>query len=508
MSGEKPMSETRTNRRDFLKIIGLGGLAAASGPVACRKEAVAAKRPNIVLILADDLGYGDLGSYGQTKIRTPHLDRIAAEGLRFTQHYSGSPVCAPARCTLLTGKHTGHAYVRDNDEMREMGDVWNDPSLEGQRPLPEGTVTVGALLQRAGYRTGAIGKWGLGGPGTTGEPNRQGFDHFYGYLCQRQAHNFYPDHLWRNGEKEMLEGNAYFSPRQKFPEDKDPADPRSYDAYKGQTYSFDVMLDAALRFIRESQDRPFFLYFAPTIPHLALQVPEDSLAEYEGAFPETPYLGDKGYLPHPKPRAAYAAMITRMDRGIGRIMDLLRELGLDEDTLVFFTSDNGPTFDIGGADSPFFRSAGDFRGLKGSLYEGGIRIPLLARWPGTIAAGATSGHISAFWDFLPTLAELAGAATPADTDGLSFLPTLLGKAGKQKEHDYLYWEYARKSQVVLIGRWKALRRDPRSEIEVYDLERDPGELQNVAAHHAQIVARAREIMVSGRTESKYFPLDR
>jgi arylsulfatase A len=392
--------------------------------------------------------------------------------------------------------------------MREMGDVWNDPSLEGQRPLPEGTVTVGTLLQRAGYRTGAIGKWGLGGPGTTGEPNRQGFDHFYGYLCQRQAHNFYPDHLWRNGQKEMLEGNTYFSPRQKFPADKDPADPASYEAYKGQTYSFDVMLDNALRFIRESRGQPFFLYFAPTIPHLALQVPEDSLAEYEGAFPETPYLGDKGYLPHPKPRAAYAAMITRMDRGIGRIMDLLRELGLDGDTLVFFTSDNGPTFDIGGADSPFFRSAGDFRGLKGSLYEGGIRVPLLARWPGMIAPGATSGHVSAFWDFLPTLAEVAGAETPADTDGLSFLSALLGKPGRQKEHDYLYWEYARKSQAVIIGRWKAVRRDPQSEIEVYDLERDPGELQNVAAHHAQLVARVREIMVNGRTESEYFPLNR
>ncbi len=500
------MTTPKTDRRDFLRLLGIGGLAAASLPYSCRREVTEAEHPNIILILADDLGYGDLGSYGQTKIRTPHLDRIADEGMRFTQHYSGSPVCAPARCTLLTGLHTGHAYIRDNDEMSEMGDVWNDPSLEGQRPIPRGTVTIGHLLQKAGYRTGAIGKWGLGGPGTEGDPNRQGFDHFYGYLCQRQAHNFYPGHLWRNGRKEKLEGNAYFSPRQKFPVDKDPNDPACYEVYKGKTYSFDVMLDDALQFVRESRDRPFFLYFAPTIPHLALQVPEDSLAEYDGVFPESPYLGDKGYLPHPKPRAAYAAMITRMDRGIGRIMELLRDLDLDDKTLVFFTSDNGPTFDIGGADSPFFRSAGDFRGLKGSLFEGGIRVPLLARWPGKILPGTISGHISAFWDFLPTLTEIAGAETPKNTDGISFLPTLKEKSGRQKEHDYLYWEYARKSQAVLIGKWKALRRDPESKIEVYDLERDPGELQNVAAHHPQLVARAENIMVSGRSESEYFPL--
>ncbi len=501
------MPDLAKNRRDFLKILGLGGLAAGLFP-SCRPGEPQTRRPNIILILADDLGYGDLGSYGQTKIRTPHLDRIAAEGMKFTQHYSGSPVCAPSRCCLLTGKHTGHAYIRDNDEMRERGDVWNDPSLEGQRPIPEGTVTVGHLLQQAGYRTGAIGKWGLGGPGTTGEPNRQGFDHFFGYLCQRQAHNYYPTHLWRDGKKEILEGNVAFNAHQKFPPHLDPDDPASFEKYKGKQYAFDLMVEDALRFLRENRGRPFFLYFAPPIPHLALQVPEDSLAEYEGEFPETPYLGDKSYLPHPKPRAAYAAMITRLDAAIGKLMDLVKKLNLDDDTIVFFTSDNGPTFDIGGADSPFFRSAADFRGLKGSLYEGGIRIPLLARWPGRINPGTTSSHVSAFWDFLPTLCDLTDVSAPEDTDGLSFLPALTGNAGRQKVHDYLYWEYAKRSQAVLAGNWKAVRKTPGSDIELYDLSTDPGEKRNVAKNHPDIVARITDIMTTGRTESEYFPLSR
>ncbi len=497
------MSTCKTNRRDFLKILGAGGLAATL-PLACRQDKTSRKRPHIIFILADDLGYGDLGSYGQKKIRTPFLDRMAAEGMRFTQHYSGSPVCAPSRCCLLTGKHTGHAFIRDNDEMKEMGDVWNDPSLEGQRPLPEDTVTIGTLFQQAGYRTGVIGKWGLGGPGTTGEPNKQGFDHWYGYLCQRQAHNFYPTHLWRNGKKEILEGNIYFKAHQRLPADRDPHDPASYDPYKGNIYSFDPMVEDALDFIRQNKDRPFFLYFAPTIPHLALQVPDDSLSEYEGAFPETPYSGDKSYLPHRTPRAAYAAMITRMDRGIGRILDLIKTLGLDEQTLVFFTSDNGPTFDIGGADSPFFESAGSFRGLKGSLYEGGIRVPLIARWPGKIAPGTMSGHPSAFWDVLPTLTDLVDGPVPENVDGISMLPTLVGNSAGQTTHEYLYWEYAKRRQAVLMGKWKAVRQSPEREIELYDLEQDPSEQQDVARDHPDILARIGNIMVEGRTESDYF----
>jgi arylsulfatase len=454
-------------------------------------------KPNIVYILADDLGYAEVGCYGQKKIRTPHIDALAAAGMRFTQHYSGSPVCAPSRCVLLTGKHTGHSYIRDNDEMGDRGDVWHDPRLEGQRPLPPGTATIGTMLKRIGYATGAIGKWGLGGPGSTGEPNRQGFDHFYGYLCQRVAHNYYPTHLWRNGEKHVLEGNPYFFPHQKLPADKDPHDPASYAPYRGAQYSVDLMAREALRFIRRHRDRPFFLYLPFPVPHVSLQVPDDSLREYEGAFPETPYKGEKGYLPHPRPRAAYAAMVTRMDRHIGRIMALLKELDLDEKTVVFFSSDNGPTFN-GGTDSAFFESAGPLRGLKCELYEGGIRVPMIARWPGRIGAGTTTDHVSAFWDVLPSIAEITGAAPPDGIDGISFLPTLLG-SGTQRDHEYLYWEYhGRPGQAVRMGRWKGLRlnarKDPDGPVALYDLVADVGERNDVAQTHPSVADKIKRCM--------------
>ncbi len=461
--------------------------------------------PNIILIVADDLGYGELGSYGQEKIRTPNIDRLAEEGMRFTQHYSGSPVCAPSRAVLLTGLHTGHAYIRDNDEMSERGDVWHDLSLEGQRPLPANTYTIGTMLQEAGYVTGAIGKWGLGGPGSSGEPNRQGFDHWFGYLCQRIAHNYYPPYLWRNTEKHVLE-NEYFFPHQRLPDDVDPYDPASYAAYSGTQYSMDLMAGEALAFIADNQGHPFFLYLPFTVPHAALQVPEESLREYEGAFPETPYRGDKGYLPHPTPRAAYAAMITRMDREIGRILSLLSELGLDENTVVMFTSDNGPTFN-GGTDSEFFNSAGPLRGLKTELYEGGIRVPLIARWPGHVPPGGVSDHVSAFWDFLPTLTDLVGTELPIEVDGLSMVPTLLGEPTEQQRHEYLYWEYQGR-QAVRLGDWKGYRGGVDSPIELYDLRGDIGERRDVAAQHPDVVARIADIMGSGRTESDLFPLVR
>jgi len=464
------------------------------------------RSPNIIYILADDLGYGELGCYGQEKIRTPSIDRLAAEGMKFTQHYSGSPVCAPSRCVLLTGKHTGHAYIRANDEMPDRGDVWKDPSLEGQRPLPPGTATISRLLQEKGYTTGAIGKWGLGGPGSTGEPNRQGFDFWYGYLCQRVAHNYYPTHLWRNGRKEFLEGNTYFYPHQKFPEDKDPYDKTAYSPYQGKTYSMDVMVEEALRFIRRNKDVPFFLYLPFPVPHAAIQVPEDSLKEYEGAFPETPYLGDKGYLPHPSPRAGYAAMVTRMDREIGRILSLLEELGLAEKTLVMFSSDNGPTFN-GGTDSSFFQSSGPLRGLKTTLYEGGIRVPMIARWKGKIEPGSETDHVSAFWDFLPTIAELLGMEPPPETDGLSFLPTLLGKPEKQRKHAYLYWEYNGK-QAVRMGDWKAIRNAAKGSMELYDLGKDIGETLDLSRKRPDIVAKIEAIMEEARTKSELFPLIR
>jgi len=465
----------------------------------------AERQPNIVFILADDLGYGELGSYGQQVIRTPNIDHLADEGMSFTQHYSGSPVCAPSRAVLLTGLHTGHAYIRDNDEMPERGDVWHDLSLEGQRPLLPNTYTVGSMLKDAGYVTGAIGKWGLGGPGSSREPNRQGFDHWYGYLCQRIAHNYYPPWLWRNTEKDVLD-NEYFFPHERLPEDADPNDPASYAPYSGVDYSMDLMAEEALEFIRQNRDTTFFLYLPFPVPHVSLQVPDESLAEYDGAFTDTPYLGERGYLPHPRPRAAYAAMITRMDREIGRITMLLEELGLTDNTIVFFTSDNGPTFN-GGTDSEFFNSAGPLRGLKTQLYEGGIRVPLIVRWPGHIEPDSKTDLLSAFWDFLPTFAELARSDVPAEVDGLSMVPTLSGELPRQQEHEYLYWEFQGR-QAVRMGPWKAYRSSPDSPIELYDLASDIGEQRDVAIEHPDVVARVADVMVDGRTESDLFPLVR
>jgi len=484
------------SRREFLATAGTAALSSIGG------RGDAAERPNIVLVLADDLGYHDLACYGQRRIRTPHLDRLAAEGMRFTDHYSGSPVCAPSRCTLLTGLHSGHAYIRDNDEMPELGDVWNDPTIEGQRPLLPQTVTIGTVLARAGYRTAAIGKWGLGGPGSSGEPNRQGFDQSFGYLCQRQAHNYYPDHLWRNGERVALD-NAPFSPRQKLPSDKDPNDAASYRSYQSRQYAFDLMLDEADQFIRQHRQRPFFLYFTPTIPHLALQVPDDSLAEYAGAFPETPYLGDKGYLPHRTPRAAYAAMVSRLDRGIGRLVATLTALGIERRTLVLFTSDNGATFDVGGYDPAFFDSNAPWRGAKQQLYEGGIRVPLIAWWPGRVRPGRVTGHPSANWDWLATCAELAGASPGAPTDGISLVPLLTGS--RQQAHEHLYWEFQGR-QAVRWDRWKALREVRTDALELYDLAIDPSERRDLAADRPAEAARARGILRAARVESVRYPL--
>ena len=469
----------------------------ASGCTSATDDELPAQ-PNIIYMLADDLGYAELGAYGQALIRTPNLDRLATEGLKFTQHYAGSPVCASSRGTLLTGLHTGHGQVRDNLELGGFA----DEEERGQMPLAPGTFTIGHMLKQAGYTTAAIGKWGLGGPGSDGEPNLHGFDYFFGYLDQKQAHNYYPTHLWRNGERVALD-NAYFSPHQ--PLQGDPDDPAAYDMYKGSEYSLDVMADDALRFIREHRAEPFFLYLPYAVPHLALQVPDSSLAEYAGQFEETPYLGEGGYLPHPTPKAAYAAMITRMDAHIGRVMALLEELNLDERTLVMFSSDNGTTYSVP-VDAAFFNSTAGLRGLKGSVYEGGIRVPLIARWPGVIEPGTTTDRVSAFWDMMPTLAELTGVIVPVGIDGVSFLPTLLGR-GTQAEHDPFYWEYHglwKGAQAVRMGDWKGVRLgghdDPDAHIELYDLASDRYERKDVAADHPDIVARIRVVMES-RTKS-------
>ncbi len=454
-------------------------------------------RPNIVYVLADDLGYGELGAYGQRRIRTPTLDRMAAEGMRFTQFYAGSSVCAPSRGTFLTGWHTGHSYVRDNHELGG----FLDSEERGQLALPPDHPTVARWLRAHGYATAVVGKWGLGGPGSTGVPNKQGFDFFFGYLDQKQAHNYYPTHLWRNAERYPLR-NVYFSPHQKL--DGDPSDPKSYDKYRGLDYSIDFMTREAVGFVRANASRPFFLYFAPTIPHLALQPPDATLKQYEGEFPETPYTGEKQYLPQRTPRAAYAAMITYLDAQVGRILETLKETGVEDRTLVIFTSDNGATFNVGGAPTDFFESNGALRGHKQDLYEGGIRVPMIARWPGRVRAGVTSDHVGANWDMWATFAELAGGEAPAGTDGISILPTLTGH-GTQREHDALYWEYHSQggSQAVRMGSWKGIRNNasklPDGPIELYNLRPDPGEKTNVATANPDVVRRIETIMKASHT---------
>jgi len=462
-------------------------------------------KPNFIFILADDLGWGELGCYGQEKIRTPNLDRLAAEGIRFTQFYAGSPVCAPSRCVLLTGKHSGHAYIRNNSEVKP----------EGQLPIPDEEVTLAELLKEAGYTTAIIGKWGLGPPGSTGDPLNQGFDFFFGYNCQRHAHNHYPTFLYRNREKVLL-NNPDFPAHQPFPPDLDPNDPKNYARYSGKDYAPDLMTEEALKFIRENREKPFFLYFATTIPHLALQVPEDSLQEYLGKFPEKPYLGDRGYLPHFAPRAAYAAMITRLDSHIGKMLALLDELGIAERTVIFFSSDNGPThgrgpenLGVGGTDTDFFRSAGPWSGRKGTLFEGGIRVPLIVRWRGKISPGRVTDHIAGFQDVLPTILDIIGREPPPDCDGISFLPTLLGQPG-QKQHPYLVWEFYGYGgqQAVRLGRWKGIRlncyKNPTGPLQLYDLEADPTESRDIASAHPDIVAKMEEILRREHTPSPHW----
>ena len=475
------------SRREFLSAAaragsGVAALSFAGGP-ACRRAAPV--RPNIVLVLADDLGHAQLGCYGETRIRTPHIDRLAAEGTRFTRAYSGSPVCAPSRCVLLTGRHTGHAHIRDNREIQP----------EGQAPLPAGTPTLPGLLRDEGYATALVGKWGLGYPGSEGEPLRQGFDRFFGYNCQRKAHNHYPPELWRDGERVRLDGN-----------DGGPA---------GRQYAPDLFEAEALDFIARNRRRPFFLFFATTVPHLALQVPGDSLAEYAGRWPETPYAGGRGYLPHPTPRAAYAAMVTRFDRGVGRIAALLGRLGLERDTLVLVASDNGPTYDVGGYDPDFFRGAGGLRGHKGQVYEGGIRVPLVARRPGAVPAGRVCGADVAFQDLLPTLLDAAGAAArlPGEgLDGLSFAPLLGGGDGGEAFRErtfYMEFPDYGGQQMARLGRWKAVRRglaeDRDAPVELYDLEADPGETVDLAADRPDVVAELGRIMAREHSPSALFP---
>ncbi len=494
-------------RRAFIQGSALAAGSALTGCLHVAQSRPQARKPNIIHILADDLGIGDLGAYGQQRIETPNIDRLCRGGMRFTTHYSGSPVCAPSRCVLLTGKHSGHAYIRGNDEWSERGKVWDfqamsdDPNLEGQRPLPAGTRTIGTLLQAAGYATACVGKWGLGAPGTEGVPNRQGFDHFFGYNCQRQAHTYYPTHLYRNDARVRLR-NSLVAPGTRLDAGADPRDPASYERYTQADYAPDLMFDEIRAFVSASRARPFFLYWATPLPHVALQAPQRWVDHYVRKFgDEPPYGGRAGYFPHRYPHACYAAMVSYLDEQVGLLVGQLKALGLYEDTLILFSSDNGPTFN-GGTDSPWFNSGGPFKSEagwgKGSLREGGIRVPLIASWPGRISPGSQSDHPCAFWDVLPTLCAVAGMAAPGDADGISFAPTLFGQRA-QREHACLYWEYpeAGGHQAVRQGRWKALRSGLKKgarKTALYDLEADPREEHDVAARHPETVAQLERLM--------------
>ena len=447
------------------------------------------KRPNIVLILADDLGYGDVGFNGQKLIRTPNIDRLAKEGTKFSQFYAGTSVCAPSRSSLLTGQHTGHTYIRGNKGV--------DP--EGQQPIADTVVTIAEVLKKAGYATGAFGKWGLGPVGSEGEPNKQGFDQFYGYNCQSLAHRYYPNHLWNNDKKVILEANQ--------------------NLLYNKEYAPDLIQKQALEFVdAQNKEKPFFLFLPYILPHAELLVPEDSIFQYyKGKFAEKPYKGadygpdakDGGYASQEYPHAAFAAMVARLDLYVGQVMARLKEKGLDENTLVIFTSDNGPHVE-GGADPAFFKSGGGFRGVKRDLYEGGIREPFVARWPGVVASGRTNDHVGAFWDLLPTFAQLGQTKVTGPIDGISFVPTLTGK-GKQIQHNYLYWEFHEQGgrQAVRQGNLKAVRLkaadQPGGPVELYDLSKDPAEKTNIAGQHPDEAKKLGELMNQAHVPSALFP---
>lgn len=475
----------QTQKLSFLLLLFTVCSLTACQQNADREETVNDRPPNIIYILADDLGYGDVGYNGQEKFATPNIDRLARQGLVFTQHYAGNTVCAPSRSCLMTGLHTGHTPVRGNKEIQP----------EGQHPLPDTILTVAKLLQQQGYVTGAFGKWGLGFPGSAGDPVNQGFNRFFGYNCQRLGHHYYPYYLWDNETKVELTENQ---------------------GQQTGTYAPELIHEKTLAFIEDHKEQPFFLYVPSIIPHAELFAPEEYMERFRGKFPpETVYQGvDEGenyrlgpYGTQEEPHAAFAAMVTLLDDQVGEIVAKVKELGLEENTLIIFTSDNGPHQE-GGADPDYFNSNGPLKGYKRDLYEGGIRVPTVAYWPSTVKAGQTD-HISAFWDFLPTAAELSGAGIPAGLDGISYLPTLTGK-GTQKQHDYLYWEFHERGGRVAIrkGKWKGVRYDvlknPDSPLELYDLSQDIGEEHNVADQHPGIAAELDSLLRQARTPSDVF----
>ena len=446
------------------------------------------KKPNIIYILADDLGYGDLGCYGQSKFDTPNIDKLAEDGIRFTQHYSGSTVCAPSRSSLMTGQHTGRTFIRGNKSMKP----------EGQYPISSSIVTFAEILQKAGYKTGAFGKWGLGPPGSEGDPNMQGFDNFFGYNCQGLAHNYYPNHLWNNQSKVILEENSGTSTG---------------------IYAPELIHENAIKFIEENKDTSFFLFYPSVIPHAELIAPEKYMDKFRGKYlPEKKYNGTDdgprykkgGYGSQSEPHAAFVAMISILDEQVGEITAKLKELGIADNSLIIFTSDNGPHLE-GGADPDYFDSNGELKGYKRDLYEGGIRVPMLASWPQKITPNTISHHISAFWDVLPTICEIIKVDKPNNIDGISFLPELLGQ--KQEEHESLYWEFHERGgkQAVRLGKWKGVRlnmqSNPDALIELYDLSNDIGEENDLALQNPEVVEKIANIMKREHSYSEEFSFE-
>lgn len=474
------------------KLLKLGALVAAGGAISGCAQKEEQTRPNVVFILADDLGWGDLGCYGQKLVETPNIDALASRGMLFTQNYSGTTVSAPSRSCLLTGTHSGHTYIRGNLRVPP----------EGQFPLPEGMPNIFQDFKAAGYTTGAFGKWGLGPIGSTGDPNAQGVDKFVGFNCQTLAHSYYPDHIWDNNQKIVFEDNV----------DEIP--------YGEGTYAPDIIHDASLEFMETAVEngQPFFMWYPTILPHAELIVPQDSLlTKYLGKFPETPYdgvdLGEPrfrvgGYCSQEAPHATFAAMVSRLDMYVGEIVAKLKELGVYDNTIVIFSSDNGPHVE-GGADPDFFDGNGPWKGYKRDLYEGGIRVPLIVEWPGVVEAGSTSDHMCAFWDMMPTFREIIGAESAENPDGVSILPTLKGEKG-QKEHEYLYFEFAERSrQALRKGDWKLIRMDigaPTDRYELYNILGDPGEDNDVAAQNPEIVEELKALMVEAHIPNSNFPL--
>ncbi|WP_231615764.1 arylsulfatase [Novipirellula artificiosorum] len=463
---------------------------------------VAAEKPNIVFILADDLGYGELGCYGQQKIKTPNVDRLAAEGIRFTQHYTGAPVCAPARCTLMTGQNLAHAEIRGNK------DSGNGRMFPGQWPITDEIVTIAESLQQADYATGAFGKWGLGPSNTSGSPIKQGFDRYFGYNCQRNAHSYFPLFLDSNEREQQINRGIVYGHQQKTDGEV------VADDYRLESYAPDVILAEALTFIDKNRQKPFFLYLPFVEPHVSMQPPQEWIDRYPSEWDDEkgPYRGQNGYLPHPRPRAAYAAMISDLDQHVGSVLEKLEEHGLTDNTLVVFTSDNGtthgsrdPRFHVGGVDAEFFNSTAGLRGWKGSVYEGGIRVPCVVKWPNHVTPGSVTDVASYFPDWFPTLCNLAGAPLPRQQhlDGMDLAPVLVGKEPPKRE-ELMIWDFHNYGGLVAIrdGKWKAVRRnllkDP-TPWELYDIGQDREESRDLAADHPEVIKRLETAYVKTRT---------